>query len=99
MTRGQLAGEGETGHGAAQVPSCLDRAGPGMAGCGLRINEALAVSEDDLDFASHLLHVRRQIKHLGIYGRMQKHSHERAREIIDKRMFRPRALSGGGSGE
>lgn len=33
-----------------------------MAGCGLRINEALAVCEDDFDFDRHILHVRRQIK-------------------------------------
>ena len=36
-----------------------------MAGCGLRISEALAVSQDDFDFTSHVLHVRRQIKKLG----------------------------------
>jgi integrase len=36
-----------------------------MAGCGLRINEALVVGEGDFDFAGHVLHVRRQIKKLG----------------------------------
>jgi integrase len=36
-----------------------------MDSCGLRIGEALAVSEDDFDFAEHVLHVRRQIKVLG----------------------------------
>jgi integrase len=33
-----------------------------MAGCGLRINEALGVCEDDFDFDRHILHMRRQIK-------------------------------------
>jgi hypothetical protein len=36
---------------------------------------------------------------LRIYGPMRQHSHERAREIIDKRMFRPRAVSGASPGE
>ena len=36
-----------------------------MAGCGLRISEALAVCEDDFDFETHILHVRRQLKKLG----------------------------------
>jgi integrase len=35
-----------------------------MAGCGLRISEALAVCEADFDFDLHVLHVRRQIKKL-----------------------------------
>jgi len=36
-----------------------------MAGSGLRIAEALAVSIDEFDFVHHVLHVRRQLKKLG----------------------------------
>ena len=36
-----------------------------MAGTGLRIAEALAVSIDEFDFVHHVLHVRRQLKKLG----------------------------------
>jgi integrase len=36
-----------------------------MAGAGLRIAEALAVSTDEFDFGHHVLHVRRQLKKLG----------------------------------
>jgi integrase len=36
-----------------------------MAGCGLRIGEALAVSLEDFDFDKHELHVRRQLKRIG----------------------------------
>jgi integrase len=34
---------------------------------------------------------------LRIYGRMQQNSGDRARSIVDRRMFRPGAVSGGGS--
>lgn len=36
-----------------------------MAGCGLRIAEALAIAREDFDFEHHILHVRRQLKKLG----------------------------------
>lgn len=36
-----------------------------MAGCGLRIGEALGVSLEDFDFDRHELHVRRQLKRIG----------------------------------
>ncbi len=36
-----------------------------MAGSGLRIAEALAISIDEFDFVHHVLHVRRQLKKLG----------------------------------
>ena len=50
-----------------------------MAGAGLRIAEALAVSTDEFDFGHHVLHVRRQLKKLGAehVWALPKNDHER----------------------
>ena len=37
-----------------------------MAGCGIRINEAMGVALEDFDFGERILHVRRQVKKLGV---------------------------------
>jgi hypothetical protein len=46
------------------------------------------------DLAEYLRHHDRAVT-LRIYGHLQPNSHEKARKIIDARMFRPRAVAGG----
>jgi integrase len=52
-----------------------------MAGCGLRIAEALAVAREDFDFDDRILHVRRQLKSLAPHYIFAKPKNDLERDV------------------
>jgi integrase len=52
-----------------------------MAGCGIRINEAMGVALEDFDFGERILHLRRQVKKLGTEHVYALPKNDREREV------------------